>query len=261
MLSTKRLSGTLKTEDMKRKKAILFLACSCLIAGCTTDSRLDAYFPNQAFSQRQERHNFEANWYGKHLHSMGEPSLLPGLRSQTNSVTWRLTVLPTFNGPSVFRIYLPDNADATLLHKETDGRGGYEAGSITTNRQLSLPSDRLQRLRSLLKELDFWNVPTTDDNCPIAVMDGQRCVLEVADHGRYHVITRNPTGMVVPAVAEQLPKECPRFDLEAFLKFERKYLQVIDEFRDLALSPVTAATASKEAPANGGHGRVVKSAP
>ncbi len=163
-------------------KAAILLVIGFIITGCMTGQRSGAYFPNLAFSQWQTRHDAVANWYGKHLRSMEEPSLLVGLRSQTNNTTWRFTFLPTFTSPTCYRIYVPDSGQGYVIVKRTNGKGGYDTGRLVLREWKPLDCSRVAELQRLLRDLAFWDLPA-EGPPEMIVLDGEKYILEIADHG------------------------------------------------------------------------------
>ncbi len=221
------------------KKPMILVALGFIITGCLSGPRLGTYFPNLAFSQCQDHHDFRINWYGKHLRSMEEPSLLVGLRAQTNSTSWRLTFLPTFMSPMCYRFYVPDTGECYMVVKRTNGRGGYETGSLILNERKPLDRTRFAQLDLLLKDLSFWSVPV---NGPpeIVCLDGEEYILEVADHGRYHVITRTSPGSYEPDYTERFRKSFPAVDIDSEIKSEQKYVNLVNELVKTAGVPLYA---------------------
>ena len=208
------------------KKTIILLAVTCLITSCASSPEV-AYFPNLAFSQWQDSHNFTVDWYGKHLRSMREPSLSSGLLTQTNSVTWRLMCLPNFAEPICYRIHVADSDGSYVVVKRTDGKGGYDTGKVILNQGKTISPDAFQELQRLLKDLTFWTLPVEGPK-EIATLDGTAYVLEVADHGRYHVITRTSPGSLTPDFVKRCRKELPSFDIDAHIATQQKYEKLID---------------------------------
>ena len=152
-----------------------------LLAGCVSNEPTK-YFPDGLLSERGDLDTFVQSWYGKHLASMKEPTLL-GSSTQHYRFTW----LPTFHPPMIFRISV--EGEKYVLHvKRTDGAGGYDPGKIIDNIKLEIPNEvALNSIQKLEGECKFWEQPTKLDTMGL---DGSQWIFEASSKGKYHIVDR-----------------------------------------------------------------------
>jgi hypothetical protein len=101
------------------------------------------YFPQHTFDSEPDRDAFVVDWYSKHLAAMQELSLWEILKSPTQHV-YRFLWLRTFHAPIVIRLNVNPDGTGVLTTKMTNGKGGYQAGSLTKNRSETLSEDQTQ---------------------------------------------------------------------------------------------------------------------
>lgn len=240
---------------MNRYYAIVMLVA--LATGCAHLPQPREYFPEQAFD------DFTANWYGKHLRAMREPSLQPqprvdatlGQRHAGNgkvsklASTCRFLYLPTFSEPIIFRLEVDGEGKAVLITKRTNGKGGYGEGRLTYSVTSPVPSPQLDHIMKLIKELG-------PDSMPAAVpemrgLDGSEWILEVADGETYHVLSRwcaRQTGSTeigridgkgnqsTVTLRDTIRKISPAFDVDAYFAGTKRLTELVDFM--LTLSPL-----------------------
>jgi len=167
---------------MKRVVPILMLA----VATMASASKV-RYFPNLAFGERADIHEFVNKWYSKHLRAMKEPSLL-NVASDEHLHTYRFLWLRTFHQPIALRLDIGPQSDGILTVKVLNGAGGYKPGKLITRRTIELPPTNVAPFLELLDEIGFWELPGPDPNS--GGVDGAQWVLEGVRDGRYHVVDR-----------------------------------------------------------------------
>lgn len=141
-----------------------------------------AYFPRLSFSHEVEQDEFIQQWFGKHLRSMAEPRLY--LDQTVDAV--RLLTLPTFHAPSLVR-FNREPAATRITAKQTDGRGGYGAGRLSSSKTIDAATNLFDETISALTSINFWKRPTLE---AAVVKDGTRYVIESWIANKYHVIER-----------------------------------------------------------------------
>jgi hypothetical protein len=146
------------------------------------------YFPKGIFAQGKSDGDFVAGWYSSQLRAMKEPSLSASPTSE-QATTYRFTWLRTFHHPLVARFVLNGSGSGTLYVKMADGAGGYNPGKVVLDSTFALKQDEVQKILSLLGEMEFWHAPTELLNGPSGC-DGSQWILEGRDKLKYHVIDR-----------------------------------------------------------------------
>lgn len=145
------------------------------------------YFPTGVFSGDPDLGDLEARWYAKHLRTMKEPSLFQAAKDQ-KVVAYRFLWLRTFHHPISIRVAVRPNGSALLTATETDGAGGYQAGTISHNQTFEISTDQVTELSRLLAKVDFWSLQA-EERKPGA-RDGAQWILEGVRDGNYHVVVR-----------------------------------------------------------------------
>lgn len=148
-----------------------------------TPNTVTDYFPDEAHGGFSD---FVRDWYGKHLRTMGEPSLWEASRAAPARETWRFTWLRTWGHPVAIRFDV-DGAAATMRYVELDGSGGYAPGRIVIDRTTKLSAAEWSRVASAIGKAGFWSLPTTVQD---AGLDGLQWVIEGTAGGKYHVTDR-----------------------------------------------------------------------
>ncbi len=115
---------------------------------------------------------------------MNEPSL--SIHGQKFESAYRFLWLRTFKHPISVRIEKCNDL-ITLNTVELDGAGGYQPGKIITDLNQKLPMSIYQKICTLLADIDFWDIDTTE---PISGLDGSQWILEGYSNRKYHVVVR-----------------------------------------------------------------------
>ena len=175
---------------------ILLLTTACSEqAGSPSDPLPDAYpppanamqdyFPKLAFSDTPDHHQFVVDWYAKHLRVMGEPSLYDLSRDES-AHAYRFLWLPTWGRPVAVRATI-DNEEVTLRAVILTGEGGYEPGTIKSDKTYKISAKKLQPFLDAIEAIDYWSLATRDDTIG---PDGEQYILEGVKDGRYQLVDR-----------------------------------------------------------------------
>ncbi len=143
------------------------------------------YFPPQTFAA--DPLNFRVRWYSAELHALGEIPLSEFTRD-VDAEVYRLMILPTWGNAIAVRIYKRGNL-YRLSASRTDGQAGFDPGKSVEAKDLDLGVDDSKTLEGLLRDLNFFMLPT-DDDFNFRGFDGDEWVLEGVSQGRYHVVDR-----------------------------------------------------------------------
>ena len=95
------------------------------------------YFPQNALDDDPESHKFRTSWYVPHLLSMKEEPLHPLVVDRPT--VYRLLFLPTFDRPSVVRLFEAEGVWRAVC-KRSDGRGGYGPGPLVSEEERAVAS-------------------------------------------------------------------------------------------------------------------------
>ncbi len=142
-------------------------------------------FPCNEDEPQDTLSKFQNEWYSKHLYSLTEPILYN--RTNENLQILRYTNLGTWSHPYSYRIEIKDSI-GIIIYKETNGQGGYEAGSIIKNKKKKISFEEWNLLTQKMDEINFWNIPTHDPNL---ILDGEEWIFEALINDQYHFVTRN----------------------------------------------------------------------
>src|SRR6267378_2766004 len=88
------------------------------------------YFPPGILGQDHQRDEFTNQWYSKHLRALREPSLWETSQLDLTAEAYRFLYLRSFHHPISVRLVVAQDKTATLISKETHGKGGYEPGRL-----------------------------------------------------------------------------------------------------------------------------------
>ena len=109
---------------------------------------------------------------------------------------YRITFIPTFYNPIKIRVE-KHNDDYILIAKRLSGQGGYDAGTLQSEKRRKLRQHEWNRLLDLLKEAGFWELPYVEkESGPNAkgeetiCLDGSEWVIEGVRNGQYHAVNR-----------------------------------------------------------------------
>jgi hypothetical protein len=165
------------------KAAVTCSLLLILVAGLRAQTQ---YFPDRAFCGSHETGTCE-RWYAKHLRAMREPSLW-GLSEDPSRQSYRFLWLRTFHHPVSARLEVAKDGTAQLLVKVLNGKGGYEPGHTILNRNIKVSKESVDHFLGLLKEADFWNIPTEQPESNEISADGAQWIIEGISDGHYHVV-------------------------------------------------------------------------
>ncbi len=170
----------------------MFIACSFIgSVGATPPERVECpgksaanyYFPEGVLAENDANSDaFLRGWFAKHLTAMNEPSISCG----TSGRIFRFTWLRTFHHPVSVRVTEISGA-ASLVAIELNGAGGYAPGEKHRRKESTLTNGEFRGLQDSFSKVGFWSLPTTSEQLG---MDGAEWIFEVAENGKYHVVTR-----------------------------------------------------------------------
>jgi hypothetical protein len=180
---------------MRLALSFLFSLCALVSLYAQTDAKLLAvkqanppdtnpqYFPIGLFSNYPQLSESRARWYADELRDLEDPSLrrgkiMPGTQTPfTPSLVVRLTVNPDGTGK--------------LLAKLGTKLGGV-GGTVTRQQTLFVSMGQMSKFLSLLREANFWSLPTARyEETLVRVADEKVWLLEANKGGRYHVVSRS----------------------------------------------------------------------
>lgn len=133
--------------------------------------------------------DFQLDWYSKHLRAMNEPLLCEG-QSEARGESFRFLWLRSFDNPVLVQVEVHKDASGSVRAKITNGNGGYEPGEIVTDEKRELSTEEVDYLHTILKEADFWNMPTRINRTGMVGVDGSRWITEGRKGGQCHVVDR-----------------------------------------------------------------------
>jgi hypothetical protein len=173
--------------------ALLAIACG------STPARPAPYFPPGTFEEAPgDDDEFVVSWYSKYLRALREPSLA-AVASNQRAHSYRFLWLRSFDPPIALRVDIEPDGSGTLTVKATGGKGGFETGTLVTNRRRVMPRAEVHGFLSALATARFWQLPTqeqtviehADGSKTITIRsDGAQWILEGVKSGRYHVVDR-----------------------------------------------------------------------
>ncbi len=147
------------------------------------------YFPPGILEKSHQSDEFTNQWYSKHLRALREPSLWEASQLDLTAEAYRFLYLRSFHHPISVRLVVAPDKTATLVSKETNGKGGYEPGRLIRDRTIHLSQIQTESFLTALTEFSFWSLPTLLEAEGIQ-LDGARWILEGVNEGRYHVVDR-----------------------------------------------------------------------
>jgi hypothetical protein len=149
------------------------------------------FFPPGILGKGIRPNEFIDRWYSKHLSALREPSLWETSQSDLTAEAYRFLYLRSFHHPISVRLVVAQDKTATLVSKETNGKGGYEPGRLIRNRTIHMSQTQTEAFLTALNELSFWSLPPlleTEGN--FIQTDGAQWILEGVKQGRYHLVDR-----------------------------------------------------------------------
>jgi hypothetical protein len=150
------------------------------------------YFPSGILGKNADEDEFRNQWYSKHLTALQEPSLLKISKNDATAEEYRFLYLRTGDHPISVRIVVRPDHTAKLISKETSGKGGYEPGRLTRNREDHLSKLQTESFLSAPDDLSFWTLPTLheQEDKNVVHLDGAQWIFEGLKEGRYHIVDR-----------------------------------------------------------------------
>ncbi len=145
------------------------------------------YIPLVFLKDSSSRYNVDSfvdSWYSKMLFALREPLLY---NNKLHREIFRFTWLRTFRHPVSIRIENNIDGEKYIYWKVTSGAGGYEPGNLILNKSKKIAKSDWRKFLKLVKESNFWNLPTMKDN---RGFDGSEWILEGSDDDFYHVVSR-----------------------------------------------------------------------
>jgi hypothetical protein len=144
------------------------------------------YFPDGKFDSSDVD-----QWYGKYLASMEEPSLYKIAQKDSSAQFFRVTYLPPYSPFVALKLEVRPNGSGLLELKKMEqiqSNGGYVPGRIVRKALMIIPAKSVTHFQALLKNINFWHLPTHSTPHGPAVLGGDMFLYESAWHGKYHVI-------------------------------------------------------------------------
>jgi hypothetical protein len=113
-----------------------------------------------------------------------------------NVEIYRITFIPTFFKPIKVRIE-KRKGQYMIVAKRLSGQGGFDAGTLESEKRRGLKHSEWRHLVSLLAAADFWSMPYLDkepqpnDKGEVEIcLDGSEWVLEGVKEGKFHAVNR-----------------------------------------------------------------------
>lgn len=149
-----------------------------------------------------------AEWYGRALGAVDEPSLIP---AGQKTDAWRFLWLRSFHMPVIVRIDEAPGGDLVMTAKRLTGAGGYDPGALDTRLERRLTVEEARAFRALVAQPDF--AEDGPPNCLLGT-DGAQWVVETRVGGTYRFHDEwTPQGGAVADLGRFLLK-LTRWDVE-----------------------------------------------
>jgi len=148
------------------------------------------YFPPGVFDKSPQKDESAANYYGRFLKALHEPSLWELSRQKPEAEVYRFLWLRTFHRPIAIRLVVRKSGSGWINFHMTSGKGGDQPGRIARYSISWLTKNRTQSFLMELDSVDFWHLPTCASDQNPAKPDGAHWVVEGVKNGQYHLIER-----------------------------------------------------------------------
>lgn len=148
------------------------------------------YFPDHAFTQRDDLSTFKVSWYQKDLDALREPSLWELSKQSSTNHVYRFLWLRSFHHPIAVRLNINPDGTGTLTTKVCSGAGGYDPGKLIVNRNERVAADRVKWFLDQVDEQHYWSLTTEEEDPNTVGVDGAQWVLEAVKNGNYKVVDR-----------------------------------------------------------------------
>jgi hypothetical protein len=167
--------------QLPRTLAIVGAAMISISLVIPSAAQATSYFPANEFHDLDPWNKDESVAWSQLLSDFQEPVVSDG---RGHAFVIRVTVAPAFSYSTVVRIDEDRSGSITALSKQLPPR--VSSPLIT----MPVPVDRTEliNLQAALKEERFW---TLTNHQAAITSDGVDLLLEVYDHGRYHVLYSN----------------------------------------------------------------------
>jgi hypothetical protein len=144
------------------------------------------YFPVGLFSSFPELSELHARWYASELSDLEEPTLRGKIMPPT---VYRFLLIPPVTPSLVVRLTVNPEGTGNLLAKLGTKRSRKTAPEPQT---LSVSAEQVSEFLSLLRQAQFWSLPTARyEESTIRFTDAKEWLLEANKSGKYHVIDRS----------------------------------------------------------------------
>lgn len=117
-----------------------------------------------------------------------------------NAEMYRMTFIPTFFKPIKIRVERR-KSEYLIVAKRLSGQGGFDAGTLQTEKTRRLKPGEWQHLISLLDAAGFWNMaydekePEPNEKVDVEIcLDGSEWMLEGVKDGKFHAVNRLSRG-------------------------------------------------------------------
>jgi hypothetical protein len=127
------------------------------------------------------------------MSTLGEGPLV----AQDANLSFRLTIIPTFDHPMTFHVRFQENGATDLRWAKASGYGGYDPGILEYEASLQLTQEQSTGLRQLV---DATQICSVEVDLSFGT-DGTSQILEVAEADRYCLLVAWSPG---PSVFRQL---------------------------------------------------------
>lgn len=149
------------------------LLIAALLVGCASPT----YFFDPDEEAARILAAFDKRWWGPQLRAMREPSLYQISQRESLAQQYRLLVLPSFEPAYAVRVVRKSSGRGTAVFKKLDGQGGYDPGSLSVNKSMSLSEATLWRFLRTFDAIGVADYPS-GFGPPSACTDGTSYLLE-----------------------------------------------------------------------------------
>lgn len=149
-----------------------------------------SYFPPKAFDDDTRSDQFAADWYSHVLECLREPSIWELSKNPSNE-TYRFLWLRTFDHPISVRLEVKPDGSGVLSTRIGSGSAGFLSSmkDVIESNSRTLKSEEVQSLLREVTEVDFWSIPSHIQHDQTGT-DGSEWIIEAANGGHYHIVTR-----------------------------------------------------------------------
>jgi hypothetical protein len=156
-------------------------------------------YTNDLFHEMLYTSFSSVDFFSKQLQNLNEPLLYP----TTNQLTFRITWLPSFDHPIVFRITMHEGKP-TIFWKVGKGMGGYEPKGIKKEGKEEISTEEFNSIINLLDSTKL-NSKYTYDYLPIT--DGASLIVEKSNQKEFKIHKTNSPDKNVTELMYQLSKK------------------------------------------------------